>query len=114
MAKQLGVKMDALKVFAEALNRVPEVLNQYVLVRLGEIDVDDLSSLKKWITHEEATRVHKMLESFRDDAIYERAIREVASRSNSSWHVAESDSIASGKEYLFANSIYNANVEEDD
>merc|ERR1711920_380620 len=46
--------------------------------------------------------VHKMLEAFRDDAIYERAVRDVASRSNSSWHVADTASLASAKEYLFA------------
>lgn len=92
--------MTSLKAFAAALKRVPEVLNQYVLVRLGETHVKDLSVLKPWISHEEATQVHRMLEAFRDEAIYERAVREIASRGSGSWQ-----EIASGKEYLFANSV---------
>jgi len=107
MQQQLETKMASLKEFAITLNRIPEVLKQYVLVRLGEIDVEDLTVLKKWITHDEATQVHKMLEAFRDEAIYERAIREVASRGNvsSSWQFTGSDGVASMKEYLFANSV---------
>jgi len=104
MQKQLEKKMAALKVFAEALNRVPEVLNQYVLVRLGDIDVENLTLLKDWITHDEATRAHKMLETFRDEAIYERAVRASSSRASSCWQVPGSESVASAKEHLFAKS----------
>jgi len=105
MQKQLEKKMAALKVFAEALNRVPEVPNQYVLVRLGDIDVENLALLKDWITHDEATRAHKMLETFRDEAIYERAVRAASSRASSCWQVPGSESVASAKEHLFAKSI---------
>lgn len=61
--------------------------------------------LKNWITHEEAVCVHKMLEAFRDEAIYERAVRDLASRANSCWHVTGAESDASAKEYLFMNSV---------
>merc|ERR1712129_542877 len=99
--------MAALKVFAEALNRVPEVLKQYVLGRFGDIDhdVEDLTMLKGWVTQNEATHVHKMLETFRDEAIYERAIRTLSSRTNLSLQLPGSESVTSAKEYLFVNSV---------
>merc|ERR1711966_548355 len=100
----LEAKMTQLKTFAEVLNRVPEVLKQYVLVRLGDIDLQDLSEVKSWVTHDEATNVHKMLEAFRDEAIYERAVRDVAARSSSGLSWTGSDE-GSAKEYLFVNSV---------
>mmetsp|Transcript_148861 Transcript_148861/g.274929 ORF Transcript_148861/g.274929 Transcript_148861/m.274929 type:complete len:545 (+) Transcript_148861:26-1660(+) len=104
--QQMEMKMASLKSFVMTLNRVPEVLNRYLLVRLGEIDVEGATVLKQWITHDEATQVHKMLEAFRDEAIYERAIRDFASRGSiSSWKLAGSDRIESAKDYLFASSV---------
>jgi len=105
MKERLEQKMVALKVFAEALNRVPEVLNRYILVRLGDIDVNDLTMLKGWITLDEATCAHKMLETFRDEAILEKAIRVVSSRTSASCLFPGSESVASAKEYLFVNSV---------
>jgi hypothetical protein len=105
MQLSLTTKMDKLKSFVDVLNHVPEVLNRYVLVRLADVEGQDLAVLKKWITHAEATQVEKMLEAFRDEATYERATRDQASRSSTSWQFAGSDGVASGKAYLFAKSI---------
>jgi len=102
---RLEQEMVALKVLAEVLNRVPEVLNKYILVRLGDINVNDLTMLKGWITLDEATCAHKMLETFRDEAIFEKAIRVVSSRTNASCQFPGSESVASAKEYLFVNSL---------
>lgn len=71
------MKMSSLREFAEVLVSVPQVLNQYVLARIGELSGTDLQVLKKWITYSEATSVHQMLEKFRDVSVKEQAKREL-------------------------------------
>lgn len=108
----LQVKMSNLADFAEVLNDIAGIVKRYVLTRLADIGKDDLSIVKKWITEEEATEVHRMLEAFRDDAIQELATRAAMKKmfqkkqSDSSWQfVPGSDSAATVKEYLFQNSV---------
>merc|ERR1712232_382098 len=64
--------------------------------------------LKEWITHAEATEVHMVLDTFRDDANFVRGLRAAASlvkQPCSSTDSSSSASEASVKNYLFLNSI---------
>jgi len=55
---------------------------------------DDLSALlKKWVTHEEVTKVHEMLEAFRDMVVEEQAVRKATASMGSGLN-----SLASGVE----------------
>ena len=47
MQRKLNAKMTALKEFATVLNRIPAVLNLYVLVRLSDVSARDSDMLKK-------------------------------------------------------------------
>ena len=53
--KQLHTKTLHLKAFADSLNQIPQVLNTYALLRLGEYNAE-----------QEATEAHKMLEAFKE------------------------------------------------
>eukprot|EP00928_Gymnodinium_smaydae_P041844 TRINITY_DN28265_c0_g1_i1.p1 TRINITY_DN28265_c0_g1~~TRINITY_DN28265_c0_g1_i1.p1 ORF type:complete len:511 (+),score=84.19 TRINITY_DN28265_c0_g1_i1:65-1597(+) len=108
----IEAKLASLVEFAEVLNSIVDILKRYVLIRLGDIDKDDLNVLKQWVTHEEATEVHKMLEAFRDEATYERAVRAATAKMmpkqspGSSWqYLLGSESASSLKEYLFESSV---------
>merc|ERR1719215_497890 len=100
MQTSLQVKMSNLADFAEVLNDIAGIVKRYVLTRLADIGKDDLSIVKKWITEEEATEVHRMLEAFRDDAIQELATRSAMKmvqqkQSDGSWRFVQgSDSAA--------------------
>ncbi|CAJ1368252.1 unnamed protein product [Effrenium voratum] len=59
--------------FAEAVNEVPKVLFEFLLIRAGSIG--DTSELKAWVSKEEADRVHKTLEEFRDEVNEEKVMR---------------------------------------
>ncbi|CAJ1457066.1 unnamed protein product [Effrenium voratum] len=73
VSKELAKKMKLLKDFAEAVNEVPKVLRQFLLIRAGSIG--DISELKAWVSKEEADRVHKTLEEFRDEVNEEKVMR---------------------------------------
>ncbi|CAJ1348807.1 unnamed protein product, partial [Effrenium voratum] len=49
------------------------VLRQFLLIRAGSIG--DISELKAWVSKEEADRVHKTLEEFRDEVNEEKVMR---------------------------------------
>lgn len=106
MQHRLGMKMTTLKAFATVLNRIPAVLNSYVLVRLSDVSTTDSTMLKQWISQEQATKIHKMLETFRDDVIQERAMREIQERlmAASSGRCSELSS-STIKEYLLYQSM---------
>jgi len=73
--------MTKLRNFAEALSEFILASNQYLLVRLADIDDSrDLSVLKKWMSRQAATQAHRMLEKFRDSAVREQAVRQVSMR----------------------------------
>ncbi|CAE7361416.1 ADAMTS10 [Symbiodinium sp. CCMP2592] len=85
--KKLEKKMDLLKEFAEAINEVPKVLRQFLLIRSGSIK-DDLGQLKEWLHKDEVDSTHMQLEEFRDEAAEERVMRRVGQKralSEGSW-----------------------------
>mmetsp|Transcript_108078 Transcript_108078/g.196703 ORF Transcript_108078/g.196703 Transcript_108078/m.196703 type:complete len:523 (-) Transcript_108078:176-1744(-) len=119
----LTKKMSSLAEFAQVLNDITGIVKRYVLTRLVDIRKDDLSILKRWVTHEEATEVHKTLEAFRDDAIEEMAVRRFAlmmknKGSNTSWQFVPDSDSSSVRDYLFQNSVgyaaHEAQIEEVD
>jgi len=65
--QKLEKKMDLLKNFAEAMNKVPEVLRRFLLIRSGTLN-GELKELKPWVSKQQADEVHKQLERFRDEA----------------------------------------------
>lgn len=88
--KKLEKKMDLLKEFAEAINEVPKVLRQFLLIRSGSIK-DDLGQLKEWLHKDEVDCAHMQLEEFRDEAAEERVMRRVGQKralSEGSWSLA--------------------------
>ncbi|CAE7595157.1 ADAMTS10 [Symbiodinium sp. CCMP2456] len=88
--KKLQQKMDLLKDFAEAVNDVPKVLRQFLLIRSGSIK-DDLGQLKEWLHKDEVDSAHMQLEEFRDEAAEERVMRRVGQKralSEGSWSLA--------------------------
>mmetsp|Transcript_126944 Transcript_126944/g.237366 ORF Transcript_126944/g.237366 Transcript_126944/m.237366 type:complete len:496 (-) Transcript_126944:298-1785(-) len=106
----LNEKMSSLAEFAQVLNDITGIVKRYVLTRLVDIGKDDVSILKRWVTHEEATEVHKTLEAFRDDAIEEMAVRRFAAMmknkgSNTSWQFVPDSDSSSVRDYLFQNSV---------
>jgi len=122
MQSCLKAKMDNLADFAHILNDIVGIVKRYVLTHLADIEKDDISILKQWVTQEEATEVHQMLEEFRDEAIQARAFRAAAAMiskqvSDGSWKVTTDSESASAKAYLFENSVgyaQGAQIEEVD
>jgi len=119
----LNEKMSSLAEFAQVLNDITGIVKRYVLTRLADIGKDDISVLKRWITHEEASEVHKTLEAFRDDAIEEMAVRRFAvmmknTGSNTSWQFVPDSDSSTVRDYLFQNSVgyaaHEAQIEEVD
>lgn len=80
--KELEKKMDLLKDFAESVNEVPQVLRRFLLIRAGSID--DIEQLKAWVSQEEADKVHKMLEEFRDEVNEEKVLRRLKKKGTAS------------------------------
>eukprot|EP00929_Paragymnodinium_shiwhaense_P080699 TRINITY_DN42103_c0_g3_i1.p1 TRINITY_DN42103_c0_g3~~TRINITY_DN42103_c0_g3_i1.p1 ORF type:complete len:491 (-),score=90.55 TRINITY_DN42103_c0_g3_i1:319-1791(-) len=118
MQSDLEAKMEGLAEFANALNEISGVLKTYVLVRLGDLNMEqaELRILKAWVTHDEATGVHRMLEAFRDEVSLARSVHMMrCSMSESSWSLATGPDKSPVKEYLFsmsANHAGSAHLEE--
>jgi len=70
--------MDQLLRFAETLGKLPATMNKYILIRLDDIDIQDLSPLKEWISLRQFTDAHVMLEAFRDAALEQKAFRRLS------------------------------------
>lgn len=113
MQSCLKAKMENLADFAHILNDIVGIVKRYVLTHLADVGKDDISILKQWVTQEEATEVHQMLEEFRDEAIQARAFRAAAAMiskqvSDGSWKFTTDSEIGSAKDYLFENSVGHA------
>jgi len=50
-------------------------MSKYMLIRLGDICIQDLSPLKEWISLKQFTDAHMMLEASRDAAVEQKAFR---------------------------------------
>jgi len=75
VCRQRQDKMDQLRSFAEALGKIPATMSKYMLIRLGDICIQDLSPLKEWISLKQFTDAHMMLEASRDAAVEQKAFR---------------------------------------
>mmetsp|Transcript_78606 Transcript_78606/g.230651 ORF Transcript_78606/g.230651 Transcript_78606/m.230651 type:complete len:320 (-) Transcript_78606:277-1236(-) len=71
--RAIKAKMEALKSFIEVLSEVPVVLRKFVLLRLGS--VEEHSSLKGWVSQEEALEALQLLEQMRDATVEEKVMR---------------------------------------
>lgn len=76
--QQLEHKMVALKHFTQTLTELPKVMRCFILLRIDSFN--DYEALKAWVSQEEATNAHQILERFRDEAIEEKAFRRLVGR----------------------------------
>jgi len=70
----LRQKMESLRSFAEIIDEFAKVLNQYMLLHLPDLKLAD-ATFKQWVSHDEATAAHRMLEACRDAISEEKVLR---------------------------------------
>merc|ERR1712107_929348 len=88
----LARKMEALAAFASLIVRFPCILKQCVLLHLS--DLENVEKLyKQWISEQEATIAHQMMEACRDAICEEKVTRKLRNSiqsdtaSDASWAV---------------------------
>jgi len=75
------------------MHEVPKMLREFILIRIGKLNENDMNALKEWVGKDEAEAVHKQLEEFRDEAGEEKVVRRLNRNASSttSWIVTQSD-----------------------
>lgn len=107
-------KLAALTGLVDVMKNFVDVFKQFILVRVAEITTDDLGIIIRFVTRDDILKTLCMIEEFRDEASYVRAVKALSVQvsqasasvsSVSSWNVI--GSCSSGKAYLFQQSVDN-------
>lgn len=121
-AEDLENKISVLKDFAAALEKIPSVLRHLVLLRIGP--VENVASLKRWMTYSQTISTLRQLRTVRSDAIAERMLRDFPADSSDASRVDKAsrkskrrqnldEETSAGLEELLANELQEAEIEED-